>query len=597
MVPGDASKRLGLLFVLLGLAVYFSAKYPNFHTGSNVEAILLNCSSIAIAGIGTTALLISGNVDLSIGTQWAFNGMFVGWIGMKTHSPVAAVAAGLAAGAVIGLVNGHLVRFLRISPLIVTLATNLLWGGLAFVMTSGEPIADLPPGLVSLGTSAVAGVALPVIIAGVLFALGGAWLVYTVSGLRVYALGGNAEVARLTGVRVERSIVNLYVLQSVLVAVVAILTTARLANATPQVGTNFSLDVLTAVILGGVAFTGGSGHPLGVLIGILTLATLDAGLIFGGLEDWWQQIARAVVLLLALVADQVLATQRDRGRVMRLRRRPEERAVQDVGGMPDAVARQPTEGRVGEPVLVCEGLSRSYGAVNATNDVSFDVRAGEIVCLVGDNGAGKSTLVKMVSGAIVPTEGRVLLAGDPLAPGDPGAARRAGIETVFQDLALCPNLSVIHNMTLGDEPAWTPPWMYPRVRDDAEAARRAGDRLERFGVALPDMRRVVRYLSGGQRQSVAIARALKDGTRLVILDEPTASLGVRQTARVLETIKSVAAEGTAVLLVSHDLESVFAVADRVVVLRQGRLIHDGPTSELSQGQLVHMMAGLGAVPV
>lgn len=243
------------------------------------------------------------------------------------------------------------------------------------------------------------------------------------------------------------------------------------------------------------------------------------------------------------------------------------------------------------PLLKCEGLFRNYGAVQAVSDVSFEVGVGEVVCLVGDNGAGKSSLVKMISGAVRPSGGRVVLDDELLPSGDPAAVRSAGIQTVFQDLALCSNLSVTHNLVLGDEPSRAGlGWL--RIRDDSEAAQRSAQRLDRFGVRLPDTQQIVRLLSGGQRQSVSIARALKGGTRLIILDEPTAALGVRQTARVLNTIRSVADEGTAILLVSHDLESVFAVADRVCVLRQGRLIHDGPVGELTQPRLVHMMAGL-----
>lgn len=587
-VPGEGSRRLGLIGVAAVLIVVFGSSYSNFLTASNGKAILVNISAIAIAGIGAAALLISGNVDLSIGTQWAFNGMVVGIVARDTQNPFYAVCAGLALGLAMGLTNGFLVRWLKISPLIVTLATNLLWGGLAFVVTSGQPVFGFPNTFIEIGTATIAGVPTPVLVAAVMFIVGGVYLVASVPGLRVYAIGGNAEAARLTGVRVERYIVSLYALNSLLVAVVAILTTARLSSAAPQVGLTFSLDVLTAIILGGVAFTGGSGHPLGVLIGILTLGILDAGLVFGGFEDWYQQMARGGVLLLALVADQVLANQRAGGRLQRKRN---DTTTETEMEMPIVVARQTGELLSETSVLRCEGLSRSYGAVNAVSDVDFGVRAGEVVCLVGDNGAGKSTLVKMISGAIRPGSGHVTLDGRQLPLGDPAAVREAGIQTVFQDLALCPNLSVVHNLVLGDEPRQGAlGWL--RIRDDREAGRRSNQRLDRFGVRLQNPRQVVRLLSGGQRQSVSIARALKKGTRLIILDEPTAALGVRQTAKVLNTIRSAADEGTAILLISHDLETVFAVADRVVVLRQGRVIHDGPRSALTQARLVHMMAGL-----
>lgn len=593
-VPGDASKRIGLLGLIVILSVYLSAKYPNFHTSSNAKAILLNSSPILIAGIGAAALLISGNVDLSIGSQWAFCAMFTAYVAEHSRSTVAAVACGIGLGVAMGLVNGGLVRFLRISPLIVTLAMNLVWGGLAFVVSSGQPINDLPSSFLKLGSSQVLGFSAPTVLAVIVFIFGAFLLSSTVFGLRIYAVGGNAEVARLTGVRVDRTIVGLYVLQSVTVALVAIVTTAQLTSATPQTGATFSLDVLTAVILGGVAFNGGSGNPLGVLLGVLTVGVVDAGLVFMGFQDWYQQITRGGLLVLALVADQVLANVRQKGSLRRVTRRGGTAPADEVE-MPQTASIAPLYERLGDEVLTCSGVSRSYGAVQAVTDANFSVRAGEILCLVGDNGAGKSTMVKMISGAIEATSGSITLDGAPIPSGGPAAVRAAGVQTVFQDLALCANLSVAHNMVLGDEPRLAGVrWL--GLRDEVGAVKRTAERLGRFGVTVPMSRRTVRLLSGGQRQAVAIARALKPGTRLVILDEPTAALGVRQTARVLEVVKSIATEGTAVLLISHDLESVLAVADRVLVFHQGGVIHDGPTAELDRGQLVHLMAGIVAKP-
>ena len=516
--------------------------------------------------------------------------MIVGIVARDTGSPLLAVAAGLIVGAGMGLTNGLLVRFLKINPLIVTLAMNLIWGGLAFATTSGEVVFGLKQSFIDIGTVTFLGVASPVWVAMIVFTVGGYFLVATIQGLRVYAIGGNAEAARLVGIKVERTVVSLYVINSTLVGVVAILTTARLSSASPQVGLTFSLDVLTAIILGGIAFSGGSGHPIGVLIGILTLGILDAGLIFAGFEDWYQQMARGGILLLALAADQVLAHRREFGKAR------DTSTVADVPGsaisdfeasVPDA-----SDNRVGEMILEGTGLAKSYGPVTAVASVDFAVKRGEIACLVGDNGAGKSTLVKMISGAVRPDTGTVLLRGQPLPSGDPAAHRAAGLQTVYQDLALCPNLSVVHNLILGEEPARRG-FRWLGLRDDAAGRQRATDRLERFGVTLIDLDRLVSRLSGGQRQSVSIARALKPETDVIILDEPTAALGIRQTARVLSTVKAVAQEGTAVVFVSHDLESVFAVADRVLVLRQGRVAFDGPINELSRTRLVHMMAGLG----
>jgi ABC-type branched-subunit amino acid transport system ATPase component len=377
-----------------------------------------------------------------------------------------------------------------------------------------------------------------------------------------------------------------------------VLSTARLGSGSPQVDSNFAIDVLTAVILGGVAFNGGSGHPLGVFFGVATIGVLNAGLIFAGLSDWYQQIAKGVILLLALGMDQ-FALYRGR-RAVRAAAVPT--AAEPVGSADGGellVARSgrtTTTGR--EPILECAGLRLRYGSVQALRTGALAVHPGEIVCLVGDNGAGKSTLIKILSGVLAPDAGSIRFAGSEIRFGSPSDARRAGIETVYQDLALCPNLGVAHNLILGDEPRRRLLRLLP-VRDDREAGRRAAARLESLGIGLPNLHQPVRWLSGGQRQSVAIARALKEDVRLVILDEPTAALGVSQTQHVLEIIRATAERGIGVILISHDVETVVGVADRVVVLRLGEVVHDGPAEELSETELAHLMAGLlpgGRIP-
>jgi len=242
-------------------------------------------------------------------------------------------------------------------------------------------------------------------------------------------------------------------------------------------------------------------------------------------------------------------------------------------------------------VFRCENLSKSYGAVAAAYKVGFGVAAGQVVCLVGDNGAGKSTVIKMISGAIQPDEGINELNGQVLHLNSPSDARAVGIETVYQDLALCTNLGAAHNMVLGKEPTRTK-WGPLSLRNDAASAEIARQRLLELNIALEDYFRPVGSLSGGQRQSVAIARVVTDDVKLVILDEPTAALGVAQTRNVLALIRTLAERGVAVLLITHDIETVFEVSDRIVVLRLGQVVFDGATKSLSQADLVQLMAGI-----
>jgi D-xylose transport system ATP-binding protein len=230
-------------------------------------------------------------------------------------------------------------------------------------------------------------------------------------------------------------------------------------------------------------------------------------------------------------------------------------------------------------------ITKTYGAVRALDGAHLTVGAGEVVALVGDNGAGKSTLVKVVSGAVQPDGGTISFLGNAVRIHRPSDAQALGITTVFQDLALCENLDVVANLYLGVETrAWS-------VLDELRMERTARDLLASLDVKIPDVRAPVALLSGGQRQSVAIARALLGEPKMVILDEPTAALGVEQTAQVLDLIRRLKDRGLAVLLISHNLVDVRAVSDRITVLRLGKNVADLETATASQEQIVAAITG------
>jgi ribose/xylose/arabinose/galactoside ABC-type transport system permease subunit/ABC-type branched-subunit amino acid transport system ATPase component len=589
--PGEASGRLGLAAVAVALIIIFSILNSTFLTIDNFVTIGVNSTSVLIAVLGTSALLIAGFVDLSIGSMLALIGIVVAKVAVTTQSPVLAVVTGLALGSLLGFINGILVRRLSISPLIVTLAMLALYGGLAFVVSS-RAVYGFPVPFLELGRGKLGGIQYPMIIAIVVFVIGAFILTRTVLGLRIYAIGGDRRAAELCGVPVGRTVVGLYTANGLLIGLVATLTAARLGSMTPTIGVNFELDVITAAILGGVAFSGGAGRPRGVAIGVATIGILDAGLIFVGMQSWWQQIAVGTMLLIALGADQF-------GVGTRGRRAKSAIAASSAGEAMPTVVQLGQDGFVagadaGASAFSVTDAGKSYGALVALEQASFSVAKGEVVCLLGDNGAGKSTLVKIISGAIQPDSGDMQLEERPVRFRSPIDARAAGLETVYQDLALCSNLSVTHNMMLGREQ--TRRWLgFIPIRDDRLAAEACRKRLAALGVNLRDESVLVSALSGGQRQSIAIARALGEHVKLICLDEPTAALGVKQTAQVINLIRSVAAQGTGIVLVTHDLATVRALADKIVVLSLGRVVYAGRADDLSADQLWSLMAS-GRLP-
>jgi ABC-type sugar transport system ATPase subunit len=241
-------------------------------------------------------------------------------------------------------------------------------------------------------------------------------------------------------------------------------------------------------------------------------------------------------------------------------------------------------------LLELEGIEMRYGPVHALKGMSFRIHPGEIVGLVGDNGAGKSTLVKIMSGAQQPTAGVLKFEGRPISIASPLEARKLGIETVYQDLAILPQMDVEANLYLGREirgKRWWNSWLLDKAQMRAEARRH----ISSLKVGLGSVRQQVGLLSGGQRQSVAVARAISWGHKLVIMDEPTAALGVRESSGVLDLIKRVRDRGIAIVLVSHNMPHVFELTNRIVVVRRGRKAGDLRTRDASMNDVVSLITG------
>jgi D-xylose transport system ATP-binding protein len=238
-------------------------------------------------------------------------------------------------------------------------------------------------------------------------------------------------------------------------------------------------------------------------------------------------------------------------------------------------------------VLEVSGLRKRYGATTALRDVSLELRENEVLALLGDNGAGKSTLIKILSGVVKPDDGEIKIDGKAVQIDSPHKARDLGIETVYQDLALFDNSSAVGNFFAGREKTRAFGWV-----DDKAMKRETDEIIDRLQVNLP-ANGEVGLMSGGQRQAVACARAIAFGKRIVILDEPTSALGAREAGNVLRLIKDASEQGTSVIVISHNLEHVIEVADRAVVLRQGRYIGEQEPTKETQEKLVSMIVGGG----
>lgn len=242
------------------------------------------------------------------------------------------------------------------------------------------------------------------------------------------------------------------------------------------------------------------------------------------------------------------------------------------------------------PVIRLEHVTKRFGGLTAVNDVSLEIFPGEIVALAGDNGAGKSTLIKMISGVYRPDEGHIFLEDKEITVASPMEARSLGIETIYQDLALCENLDASVNIFLGREPLKRMLGVFRQV-DRPHMLSESQKVLDRLDIHIPNLRRPIREMSGGQRQAVAIARAVYWNALLMIMDEPTAALGVPEQRKVHELVKTLKTQNVPVIIISHNLQDIFAVADRIIVMRRGNKVGDVRASEVTDDDLVSLMVG------
>jgi simple sugar transport system ATP-binding protein len=243
---------------------------------------------------------------------------------------------------------------------------------------------------------------------------------------------------------------------------------------------------------------------------------------------------------------------------------------------------------VTEPLLEARAIAKRFGQVQALDGADFAAFAGQVVALIGDNGAGKSTLVKILSGTLQPDSGQVFMEGKAVHFASPQEAQRSGIETVYQDLALAPDLDAAANLHLGREIYRIP---FLKVLDRKAMRERATAAFAELGIELPNVRAPVATLSGGQQQSVAVARAVSYVSKVIFMDEPTAALGVLQRGRVLDTIRRVRDRGIGIVLISHNMPEVLAVSDRIEVLRMGRRVARYAAGKTSVEELVGAMTG------
>ena len=586
------------LAALGGLAVAFAAfsslRPDLFLTHDNGVNVASLAAQYGIVAVGVTVLMIGGHFDLSVGTIVGLTGWAMYYFGnVLGLPPLPTIACTLAFGALLGAINGVIQVRSGLPSFIITLATSLVYRGVLTMNTSGFPVVVKFPAAYAqwIAGKNLFGYRMSLLWFLAVAILATLFLLRTRMGNWTFAIGQNATAARNLGVPVARTTITLFALSGLTSGIAGVVVAVQYFSIDANRGIGWELIAIAMAVIGGTLLTGGYGSVIGTVLGAFMYALVNDGLLLVGLQGYWVNIFLGIVVLVAVMINRAVITRfvmspdRSRGDEPDL-------ASPDVthSGLSTATAASPVRsGAALVPVVALRNVTMTFQSLTALRDISIEAHAGKVLALLGDNGAGKSTLIKVLSGVHQPTSGSVEVDGRPVRLRSAHDARAAGISTVFQDLAVCDLMSIARNMVLGNEPVRR---LGPLRWFDAKAAHRiAGEALGTLGVRLRrSFGDPAATLSGGQKQSVAIARAIVYGSRCLILDEPTAALAVRQTGQVLDQVRRARDAGQAVILIMHNLQQALSVADEVVVLARGRVMGTFSSADADLEQITRLVA-------
>jgi ribose/xylose/arabinose/galactoside ABC-type transport system permease subunit/ABC-type branched-subunit amino acid transport system ATPase component len=636
------------LAAVIVLVIIFSLLSPNlFPTKETYISLMSVAAELGILSTGVTLLMIGGHFDLSVGAVLGLTSYIaVALMRDLGIPPIVAAPAAVVGGALLGALNGAIVVRFRIHSFVVTLGTMLIWRGVLISFTGGFPkTVAIPPGFKAIMVGPeLGGFRMSMLWFFVIGALGTFLLVGTRFGNWIQARGQNEQAARNLGVPVDRTTIVLFALTSALAAVAGVIQVARFSSVDALRGEGMELQAVAVTVIGGTLLSGGYGSVIGTVLGAVTFGMIQVGLVLAGAPGHFFRTLTGLIVVGAVILNTDVARRMARSRPLRgfqrgseaadaaitanpslsAEQKAEESRAHDVMGfrghrkdeimsatsqspMDQATARSAIDstddlhtrprriepippGTV--PVIEVSKVSKAFGPTTALVDVSLKAYAGRILALLGDNGAGKSTLIKILSGVFPPDRGELRVGGKPVAFSNPAQARQLGIATVFQDLAVCELLSITRNVVLGREPQkGFGPFRWLDLKRAEEMTRSAFNQLSVRWERGFDERGV--NISGGERQSLAIARAMFFGSSLLILDEPTSALAVRQAARVLDHIARARDQGQAVILITHNFRHALSVADDLTVLVQGCVAAHFRRDEIELDELTDLVARVG----
>ena len=575
----QGSRYLSLTGIIVVLAAVFGLLNGAFFGVSNLMNIIRQTAVIAILSIGMTFVILTGGIDLSVGSNLALGGAIGVWAFNLTGSTVVSFLAAIACCTLVGLFNGLMVGKFKISAFIATLAMQAAARGMTMVVTNAGAMGIDNAAYRFLTQGTLFGF-LPVVLVlvAVLFAVFTFLCSRTALGRQFYALGGNAKAAHAVGIPVVWRTISAYVLAGFLAGIAAIITVGRVSSAQPLAGQGVEFDVIIAVVIGGTSLVGGTGSMVGSIFGCVIMGIISNGMGLQSTQPFAEYMIKGALILVAVYVDNVMNAAKQRSLTPPVQRTEQSHTEQ-------ADVRQVVRAEK-QHTLRMHNITKTFPGMKALDGVSLEIQPGTIMALMGENGAGKSTLMKILAGEERPSDGAIFINDHYVDISSPAKAAELGIAMIHQEFSLVSELSVAQNIFLCNEIKSGIPGFISRKKMEAEARKL----LRRVGREI-DPQKLVKDLTVSEQQMVEIAKVLSRNAWLLILDEPTSSLTEVETQCLFDTMCKLKAEGVSMVYISHRMQEIFEISDAITVLRDGKFISSGPASTYTEQQLIKEMVG------
>lgn len=589
----DKKRLLVLVALIVFVYLVFICISDSFGTANTLVTLIYSNAALAISAIGMTYIILTGGIDLSAGASIAFTGAvtaltmtgIAGDEGMGTLAGVVGIVVAIVVGGLVGTLNGCLITFFHVSPFMVTLATQCLCRGLALSLTNSNRIVIKNDIFVQFGQGSLGGTKIPdvLLIMVILYLAAHFLLRKTTFGRHTMAVGGNETAARYSGIHSRKQIIKVYAFAGFMTGIATVFTMGRAISAQPLAATDLEFEIITAVVIGGTSLMGGIGSIAGTVLGVILVALIRTGLNMMNVSPYLQYVIKGAIIILAVLMDQVGSKGSIRKRNTAKAKEGEAQTTHRSGNEQEAL-QLIASGK--QKCLKLSHIHKSFPGVKALDDVSLELKAGTVHALIGENGAGKSTLMKILSGVYTKDEGTISIDGIPVDIKSPIDSAKLGIQVIYQEFALIPELSVANNIFLGKELK-----KKDRIQLNKKAMKeKAEELLGRFGVKLNVQKKAGNCMVG-QQQMVEIAKAFSSNAWVIVMDEPTSAITEKDKERLFKIVKDLKEKGLAVVYISHRMPEIFEIADEVTVLRDGKTVHHAPVEELDEQTLIRHMVG------